>query len=35
MIISQQIRQRSVMEGMQMESITIDEWLKHIETLNS
>ena len=35
MIISQQIRQRSVMEGMQMESITIDEWLQHIETLNS
>ena len=34
MIISQQIRQRSVMEGMQMESITIDDWLKHIETLN-
>ena len=35
MIISQQIRQRSVMEGMQMESITIDEWLTHIETLNN
>lgn len=33
MIISQQIRQRSVMEGMQMESITIDEWLKHIESM--
>lgn len=34
MMISQQIRQRSVMEGMQMESITIDEWLAHIEKLN-
>ena len=31
MQISQGIRGRSVMEGMQMESQTIDEWLKHIE----
>ena len=31
MAISQQIRGRSVMEGMQMEKITIEDWLKHIE----
>lgn len=34
MQISQGIRGRSVMEGMQMEAMTIDDWLKHIETLN-
>ena len=33
MLVSQSIRGRSVMEGMQMESMTIDEWLKHIEKL--
>lgn len=33
MVISNQVRQRSVMEGMEMENITIDAWLKHIETL--
>ena len=33
MQISQQIRGRSVMEGMEMESMTVDEWLKHIEEL--
>ena len=33
MQISQQIRGRSVMEGMEMESMTVDEWLKHIEKL--
>lgn len=33
MVISNQIRSRSVMEGMRMEAITIDAWLKHIETL--
>ena len=33
MIISNQVRSRSVMEGMRMEAITIDDWLKHIETL--
>lgn len=33
MQISQQIRGRSVMEGMEMESMTVDEWLKHIEAL--
>lgn len=31
MQISQGIRGRSVMEGMQMERQTIDEWLEHIE----
>ena len=35
MQISQSIRGRSVMEGMQMESMTVDEWLKHIEKLNN
>lgn len=33
MQISQGIRGRSVMEGMGMESMTITEWLKHIEKL--
>ena len=33
MLISNGIRNRSVMEGMQMESVTIDDWLKHIEKL--
>lgn len=33
MAISNGVRGRSVMEGMQMESITIDDWLKHIEKL--
>ena len=33
MQISQGIRGRSVMEGMGMETITINEWLKHIEKL--
>lgn len=31
--MSQGIRGRSIQEGMHMESMTIDEWLKHIETL--
>jgi len=31
--ISQGIRGRSVMEGMQLESMTIDGWLKHIERM--
>jgi hypothetical protein len=30
MMISNGVRQRSVMEGMPMESITIDAWLAHI-----
>lgn len=33
MMISNQVRSRSVMEGMQMEAMTIDTWLKHIERL--
>lgn len=33
MMISNQVRSRSVMEGMRMEAITIDAWLKHIEKL--
>lgn len=33
MIISNQVRQRSIMEGMLMEAVTIDQWLKHIEEL--
>ena len=33
MQISNQVRSRSVMEGMQMESVTIKEWLKHISEL--
>lgn len=32
MAISNQVRNRSVMEGMRMEAITIDDWLKHVET---
>lgn len=30
MMISNGVRQRSVMEGMQMESMTIDAWLEHV-----
>ena len=33
MQISQGIRGRSINEGMMMESMTVDEWLKHIEGL--
>lgn len=33
MIISNEVRSRSVMEGMRMEAITIDSWLRHIEKL--
>lgn len=33
MQVSSGVRNRSVMEGMQMERQTIDEWLKHIEEL--
>ena len=33
MQISNQIRSRSVMEGMRMEAITIDDWLKHVEAM--
>ena len=34
MVISNQVRSRSIMEGMQMEAVTIDGWLKHISKLN-
>lgn len=33
MAISNQVRSRSVTEGMRMEAITIDAWLRHIEDL--
>lgn len=33
MVISNQVRSRSIMEGMQMEAITIDGWLKHVEKM--
>ena len=33
MMISNQIRSRSVMEGMRMEAITIDAWLRHVEEM--
>lgn len=33
MVISNQVRTRSVMEGMKMESITIGEWLQHVSEL--
>lgn len=33
MAISNAVRSRSVQEGMQMEAITIDGWLRHIRTL--
>ena len=35
MAISNAVRSRSVSEGMQMEAVTIDGWLRHIETLQS
>lgn len=35
MIISNGVRMRSVNEGMPMESITINEWLKHITEISS
>ena len=33
MLISNGVRSRSVMEGMQMEAVTIDTWLRHISRL--
>lgn len=33
MIISNGIRSRSVNEGMPMESVTMDDWLKHVEKI--
>lgn len=35
MVISNQIRGRSINEGMQMEAVTVDGWLKHIEELKA
>lgn len=35
MQISNNVRSRSVMEGMQMESVTIDAWLGHIKQLRN
>ena len=35
MQISNQVRSRSITEGMQMEAVTIDGWLKHIKELNN
>ena len=34
MQISNQVRTRSVMEGMKMESVTIGEWLQHVSELS-
>jgi hypothetical protein len=33
MRLSDSIRQKSIMEGMMMENITLDDWLKKIESL--
>lgn len=33
MQISQGVRSRSISEGMQMEAMTVDEWLNHVEKL--
>ena len=33
MVISNQIRGRSITEGMQMEAVTVDGWLKHIKEM--
>lgn len=33
MAISNMVRSRSIMEGMRMEAITIDNWLTHVENL--
>ena len=35
MIISNGIRSRSVGEGMPMESVTMDDWLKHVERIKT
>ena len=35
MMISNAVRSRYIQEGMLMEAVTIDDWLKHIETLNN
>ena len=33
MLISNQVRSRSVMEGMSMEAFTIDSWLSHVQAI--
>ena len=33
MVISNQVRSRSIMEGMRMEAVTIDQWLRHIKSM--
>lgn len=33
MMVSTAVRNRTVMEGMAMETISLDDWLKHIEDL--
>lgn len=33
MLISNQVRSRSVMEGMRMESVTVFDWLSHVSKL--
>ena len=35
MAISNQVRSRSVTEGMRMEAVTIDEWLRHVEAMEA
>ena len=35
MVISNQVRSRSVMEGMRMEAVTIDAWLRHVEAMEA
>ena len=35
MMISNQVRSRSVMEGMRMEAVTIDTWLTHIKEMEA
>lgn len=34
MVISNQVRTRSVMEGMNMESVTINQWLEHVKAIS-
>lgn len=35
MMISSQVRSRSVLEGMRMEAVTIDGWLKHVKSIQN
>ena len=35
MQLSNMVRSRTIMEGMQMEAVTIESWLKHIKELNN